>query len=424
MRKSLPVMVIFLILLILLNAPIVRGTGTPNLQLQWSKSESGGALVAISNDGSIVAAAVSTSLDYIKFYDSNGNSLGTSDLDYHPKSISMSYGGDTVVVSTGYSVYVYKYDSNNNQFTEAHKFTPSGGPKEAVLSRGDSRIVVYTYVQGGDYYLSVYDLASSAGDSVQVSPSEGNGLAVSSYPYSSNSYIIAVGVGEEVKIYQYTPGQGLSYKYSISLGSYSNVIDVSLNEYGNHLAVIWKDSLNNYYVSAYKLSDTGPSQIGNGVELSVQEYKVVVQQADNNPFYIIVGTDGNAYILKADEIQDSLTQIRSIGASYASVAHVDISFYGSYASGGSNNSNDYLGIIDVATGDSSEKTSNAYYITGLDLSEDASTLVVSRSSGDLYYYSTGVTENQPVPVFESRWVVIAVVVVALIASYWIIERNS
>jgi len=137
-------------------------------------------------------------------------------------------------------------------------------------------------------------------------------------------------------------------------------------------------------------------------------YGVEVQEDDTDSSNLIIAfsyiNGGTTYhrVLKVDLSSNTISSLSYTYTSSGGVTNVlDVSYYGGYVAFGDNGG---YHLYDVANNNwINQETTSA--VKALDLSEDASVFLPSMG-GLSYYYTTGVSEDQPVPVPENLLLVV------------------
>lgn len=419
--------IVALIAALIISYQLVHATvagGVPSLSLTWEASVSDrGGFVAVSNNGSIVVAAFSGSInDVVKFFDKEGNQIGYYSLSGSPIGVSLSYDGARAAVGDGNYIHIYDYDPGPHRFVNSKNIS-AGDSVLLGMPREDPVIVAYVIQRSyGNPELHIYDIAQDQDQSVTIS----NGgsittLAIADSMYKDAFFIVAVGDDEGYVHLLTYDGTGINQLDSIYMGSYTKVVSIDLSRHGYFMAVLYENTQSgDYYVAAYQVTGTGASEIGTSVNVGSSGSEVAMQTNDEDADYLIlIAGSGDAVVLNASAASDSLTTITSFGYPYADDDLTDISFYGSYVVAGTTYSSGNIYLVDVYADQSDSVADN--YLTDTDMSEDASVLVVGDTNGNLRYYQTGVFEDAPVPVPEPFALILASVT-SLVLIYIILGK--
>ncbi len=437
MRHLEPAMIATLLLVLVTSAPLLAlGAGTPSLQQVWTITCDNCDLgyAAVSNNGDRVVAAVRyqdpdtyTYYTQIYFRDSSGNSLGDFQIAGTPHSIGMSYDGKRAVVIVGSTLLIYDYNEDTGQYELVKSIDDVYYDFYGVaLPREDYGYVFYLQQIGTTWYLHAHDISSGADVSV----------GTLSYPrmvvsdaYTSDGYYVAV-IGtysdgsEGLRVYRYTVSDGFIVVGEVNYGDPVILYQIDLSQHGRILALEYLNtSTNRDYLEVYEVSVGGLQRIGERLEVSgIGLTRVQTYDDGVTSFYIVAGSSGgDAVIALADTESGSLTQVTTVGTGGDSIV-ADISYYGSYvmaANQGYIGPGSFLVLYSIGSGESSSASpSRAYHG---DLSEDGSTIVVVDLTGTVYYYSTGVIEDSPVPIPEPATLV-GIVIVLAVALYLVGKR--
>ncbi len=403
------------------TALLAHGSGTPSLALQWSKSlyPDGEAIVAVTDNGSYVAVGLATqaSTGRVLVYDAGGNELGSITTSFPPRNISISFDGFRAVVSDNSQLYVVDYNSSSGSYYLAKTISVTGDIIHSVLPRYDYSIVVYVEdYQGISYTLHVYNLGT---ESEATAPIETSGTvtclaAADTLSYDGYLYIVVGDSSGTIRVYKYSEASGVVLVDEKYLGTSTSIVSVDTTLRGRVVAVFYRSlGTGDSYVAVYALNDQSLVQVGDSVLVGLKQGTVRLQSHDDTDTYYLVAGSGDIYVLKANTTSNTLEVVATTGDYYADETLVDISFYGSYAAGGSGDSTAYVYLLDTST--QASDTGRIDYQTGLDLSEDARVLVVGDSSGNIYYYYTGVEEDLPIPIPEHPLVALAAATLVLVA---------